>query len=303
MPSANNAAEPFGFLNIDKPLGLTSHDVVSKVRRAFGIRRVGHAGTLDPLATGVLVVCVGTATRLSEYAMTTVKAYRADVQLGISTTTYDAEGEITSQQDTTHITHAEIEQILPQFIGEIQQVPPVYSAIKKGGKKLYELARAGETVEIEPRAVKIDALTISAYDPTSSRFVLDVVCGSGTYIRSLAHDIGESLGVGAHLAGLVRTQVGNFHLEDAIALENITETDIPHAFLTSVADGLRGLPSTTLTDQQLTDVRHGRRFARPDDTVDLGTEVLAYSENGEFIAVLKAMDGTWKPHKVFSSAS
>jgi tRNA pseudouridine55 synthase len=295
-------APPFGFLNIDKPLGPTSHAVVGRVRRIFGLRRVGHAGTLDPLATGVLVVCVGTATRLSEYAMASVKAYRARVQLGATTTTYDAEGDITSQAGASHITQPMIAAVLAQFTGQIEQLPPMYSAIKQDGKKLYELAREGKTVERQPRSVRIDALTVTDFDPVTAQFTLEVTCGSGTYIRSLAYDIGEALGVGGHLVGLVRTKSGNFDIADAVTLETLAATATPSDHLMSVRAALAGFPSIMLTPQSLVDVQHGR-WIDGAAAVENGTLALSYAPDGKFIAIVQAVDGRWKPHKVFSSMS
>ena len=295
-------AEIFGFLNIDKPLGLTSHDVVGRVRRIFGLRRVGHAGTLDPLATGVLVVCVGTATRLSEYAMSSSKSYRATVQLGAVTTTYDAEGEVTETYDTSTITQEAIEAVLPRFTGAIQQLPPMYSAVKQGGKKLYELAREGKSVERKPRNVQIDALVATEFDPETARFTLDVTCGSGTYIRSLAYDIGDALGVGAHLAGLVRTRSGNFHVDDALDLEALAAAENPLESLIPTRDALTDYPTLMLTASQLEDIQHGRRIDGADDTQDESV-AFAFSEDGEFIAVVQAVNGRWKPRKVFSTAN
>ncbi|NDJ61826.1 MAG: tRNA pseudouridine(55) synthase TruB, partial [Chloroflexi bacterium] len=198
----------FGFLNIDKPLGWTSHDVVAKLRRGLQIKKIGHAGTLDPLATGVLVICLGAATRLSEYVMDTTKRYRAVVHLGVTTDTYDAEGEITAQRPSDHLSEADVRDALGAFVGALEQVPPMYSAIKQGGRKLYDLARAGEVVERPPRPVHIHALEVVAWQPP--QVTLDVTCSPGTYIRSLAYDLGAALGVGAHLAGLMRTASGSF---------------------------------------------------------------------------------------------
>ncbi len=197
---------PFGFLNIDKPLGLTSHDVVARVRRNLNVKKVGHAGTLDPLATGVLVVCVGAATRLSEYVMNTTKRYEALVHLGVETETYDAEGAIVAEQAVNHVTQTDVEQALTTFLGPIDQLPPIYSAIKQGGRKLYEIARAGETAELQPRHVTIYALDILDWQPPFVRIA--VTCSAGTYIRSLAHDLGAALGVGGSLDGLTRTASG-----------------------------------------------------------------------------------------------
>jgi tRNA pseudouridine55 synthase len=292
---------PFGFLNIDKPLGITSHDVVAKVRRAFEIRRVGHAGTLDPLATGVLVVCVGTATRLSEYVMASTKSYRATVRLGINTTTYDAEGEITAEQDASHITADDLLATFPQFTGDIEQLPPMYSAVKQDGKKLYELAREGKTVERKSRKVRIDALTLVDYDPATTTAVIDVTCGSGTYIRSLAFDIGEELGVGAHLTGLVRTISGVFHVEDATPLETLSNSETPSEHLISAKIALSEHPLVQLNTEQIQELRYGRPIdgaTLPDNRI-----AMAYDSHDNLIAIVKAAHGKWKPHKVFSQPS
>ncbi|MCS7071917.1 MAG: tRNA pseudouridine(55) synthase TruB, partial [Anaerolinea sp.] len=219
---------PHGFLNLDKPSGMTSHDVVHAVRRAarragWPDLKVGHAGTLDPLATGVLIVCVGHAARLSEYVMATHKRYTARVELGITTTTYDREGAVVATADPSAITRNAIETVLPRFTGPIQQIPPIYSAIKQGGRKLYEIARAGGQVDLQPRPVVIDALLITAYEPP---FVtLDVHCSAGTYIRSLAHDLGQALGVGGTLVDLRRTASGSFTVDAALSLDVLDEPD------------------------------------------------------------------------------
>ncbi len=289
-------AEPFGFLNIDKPLGLTSHDVVGRVRRGLKVKKVGHAGTLDPLATGVLVVCLGPATRLSEYAMAHTKTYRARVRLGVVTTTYDAEGDITAEHDPADITQPAIKALLPTFTGDILQMPPLYSAIKKGGRKLYEIARQGETVEIEPRAVRIDSLEISSWEPP--HFDLEITCGSGTYIRSLAHDIGQGLGVGAHLARLVRTSSGVFHVGDAVSLETVLEDGWEPHLLPPIT-ALDGWPVVSLDAEEADAVAHGRTI-EAEDVAD-GMLARAHQRDGTLLAILRAERGGWRPHKVFSS--
>lgn len=284
----------FGFLNIDKPLGMTSHDVVARVRRGLKIKKVGHAGTLDPLATGVLVVCLGAATRLSEYVMNSTKRYRARVHLGMTTTTYDAEGEIIEQTDASHIQQADIEAALTSFLGDIQQIPPIYSAIKQGGRKLYDIARAGETVELQPRPVRIDSLIVSDWNPP--QFTLDVVCSPGTYIRSLAYDLGAALGVGAHLAGLVRTASGAFTLENAVKLDDLLVDW--QKYLIAPSDALVGWPVVHLDTANLDHILHGRSIV---DAASTDNDLaLAYAPNGQFIAILKGDNGTWKPHKVFT---
>jgi tRNA pseudouridine55 synthase len=285
----------FGFLNINKPLGVTSHDVVAKIRRGLNIKKVGHAGTLDPLATGVLVLCLGPATRLSEYVMDSTKRYRAHVHLGVTTDTYDAEGEILLQRDSTHITQADVEQVLVAFTGEIDQIPPMYSAIKQGGRKLYELARAGETVEREARHVRIDALVVSEWSPPY--FTLDVTCSAGTYIRSLAYDVGETLSVGAHLAGLMRVASGAFKLENAIALDDLLIAGDWQSRLIPPRIALADWPAVNLDADSLDHITHGR--AVPGTQAQGGILALAYAPNGEFIAILKGDAGAWKPRKVF----
>ena len=285
-----------GFLNIDKPLGMTSHDVVAAVRRGLHMKKVGHAGTLDPLATGVLIVCLGNATRLSEYVMASTKRYRARVRLGAVTATYDAEAEPTPVADPSHLTPADVEAVLPRFLGHIQQLPPIYSAVKRDGRKLYELARAGETVEIEPRAVTIHTLTISEW--ALPEFTLDVTCGAGTYIRSLAHDIGQALSVGGYLTGLVRTASGAFTVENAVSLETLLAAADPAALVAPPQSAVAGWPAIHLDAAGLDDVLHGRTLAGA-DAAD-GTLAAAYAPDGAFVAVLRAESAGWRPQKVFS---
>ena len=285
-----------GFLNIDKPLGMTSHDVVAAVRRGLHMKKVGHAGTLDPLATGVLIVCLGNATRLSEYVMASTKRYRARVRLGAVTATYDAEAEPTPVADPSHLTPADVEVVLPRFLGQIQQLPPIYSAVKRDGRKLYELARAGETVEIEPRAVTIHTLTISEW--ALPEFTLDVTCGAGTYIRSLAHDIGQALSVGGYLTGLVRTASGAFTVENAVSLETLLAAADPAALGAPPQAAGAGWPAIHLDAAGLDDVLHGRTLAGA-DAAD-GTLAAAYAPDGAFVAVLRAESAGWRPQKVFS---
>jgi tRNA pseudouridine55 synthase len=298
-----------GYLNVDKPLGMTSHDVVGWVRRHLRepdgakLSKVGHAGTLDPLATGVLVVCIGTATRLSEYVMDSTKRYRARVRLGVTTDTYDAAGEILARCDASQITQNDVEAVLPRFIGNIQQIPPMYSAIKQGGRKLYDLARAGETVERPPRPVRIDSLTISDFglfaDDQSSGwdFTLDVTCSAGTYIRSLAFDIGEVLGVGAHLAALTRTASGSFVLEKAVTLEALPADDWTRYLLPPDAP-LNAWPAIRLSAEDALRVRQGQSVREHPSEADAQL-ARAYAPDGQFMALLRADTGVWKPHKVF----
>ena len=220
----------FGFLNIYKPKGKTSHDVVAILRRVTKIKQIGHTGTLDPFAEGVLPVCIGKATRLIEY-LADDKAYIGTVQLGKSTTTYDIEGDVVKVSNKD-VSIEEIENALQRFRGEIEQLPPIYSAIKVNGKKLYEYARKSEEVEIKPRKVTINELKILNYDSENRILELYIECSKGTYIRSIANDLGEVLGVYGHLVKLVRVKAGGFELKDSIKLEQLsTIEDVQKALI------------------------------------------------------------------------
>ncbi|MBI5670433.1 MAG: tRNA pseudouridine(55) synthase TruB [Chloroflexi bacterium] len=283
-----------GFLNINKPTSMTSHDVVAKVRRACGIKKIGHAGTLDPLADGVLVLCVGSATRLSEYVMQSTKSYRARVRLGVVTDTYDAEGRVLRECDAAHITRDAVERALTDFIGEIEQVPPMYSAIKQGGRKLYELARAGEEVERQPRRVRIDGLALTDWSPPL--FTLNVTCSAGTYIRSLAYDLGERLGVGAHLAGLTRTASGTFTLERAVALDTLLASADWTQHLIAPPAALADWPTVRLDAAAVAHIRHGRAIPAASGR---GGLAFAYGPEDELVAIVQKDGSLWRPHKVF----
>ena len=287
--------DPFGFLTVDKPAGMTSHTVVSQIRRGLKIKKVGHAGTLDPMATGVLIICLGNATRLSEYAMASTKRYIARVRLGAVTDTYDAEGEIIAEADASHITQDDVLRVLPNFTGDLQQIPPMYSAIKKDGRKLYDLARAGESIELEPRPVTIHSLTLNEW--SAPEFVLDVVCSAGTYIRSLAYDIGQALGVGGHLTGLIRAASGSFKLEDAVQLDALLADADWGRFMLPPDTAVSHLPAVHLDDVDTEHVWNGRI---PQHVPSLEGELArAYNSAGEFFALLQIKDGLLHPHKVF----
>ena len=278
---------------------MTSHDVVAQVRRKLrqvvGKVKVGHAGTLDPMATGVLVVCVGYATRLSEFVMHSTKTYHATVLLGIETDTYDADGEAVATHDPSHITQARVEVALEQYRGTIEQVPPMYSAIKQGGRKLYEMARAGETIERPPRAVTIDSLTLTNWQPP--QFELEVVCSPGTYIRSLAHDIGQDLGIGAHLTGLVRVASGGFRLAEALPMDAFIAAEDWHDAVVSPQAALPDWVQVVLDAEQEADVRQGRAIANPDGSE--GVRALALDTEGNVVAILQSDEELWNPRKVF----
>lgn len=241
----------FGFLNIYKPKGMTSHDVVAVLRRKTKIRQIGHTGTLDPFAEGVLPVCIGKATRLIEY-LPDDKEYLATVQFGAATTTYDLEGEITSTSDKK-ITETELISALPAFSGEILQLPPIYSAIKVKGKKLYEYARKGEEVEIQPRKVTISRIELRNFDYENRTAEILIACSKGTYIRSIAHDLGEKLGCGGHLIKLIRTKAGKFTVENSVELETV---DAAGDLINPLE--MLDLPQIQLTDSEHEKVLHGQ---------------------------------------------
>jgi tRNA pseudouridine55 synthase len=250
-----------GLVVVDKPSGCTSHDVVARLRRAYGQRRIGHAGTLDPDATGVLLVGLGRATRLLRFLQETTKTYRGTIVFGVATDTLDASGAVLDRV-TMQLTHAQVADAARAFLGERDQVPPMVSAIKIGGRRLHELARRGEEVERPPRRVQIDRLDVEGFTdgPYPEAEVL-VECSSGTYIRSLAADLGAALGGCAHLRDLRRLRVGAFDISDAHPLATV-EAD-PDAVVLSPAAALRGMPQVTVTGEEARAVSHGAVFAPP----------------------------------------
>lgn len=213
-----------GIININKPSDWTSHDVVAKIRKKFNMKKVGHAGTLDPLATGVLIILLGKSTKLFDQFVGFDKAYRATMLLGTSTDSADIQGKVIEQKPWEHITEEQISEIFTEFMGEIQQVPPMVSAVKVGGKKLYELARKGVVIEREARNVRVDELRIIKKEGPSVEFYLE--CSKGTYVRQVAADVGERLGCGACITQIERTKVGHFLLEDAVTIEDVNESHI-----------------------------------------------------------------------------
>ena len=214
----------FGFLNVYKPTGKTSHDVVAILRRVTKVKQIGHTGTLDPFAEGVLPICIGKATRLIEY-LNDEKAYIGTIQFGSSTTTYDTEGEVVKTSDKI-VTQGDVEESLKFFRGEIEQLPPIYSAIKINGKKLYEYARAGQEVKIEPRKVTIFELELVNFNQAAQQAEIRIVCSKGTYIRSIANDLGDKLGALGHLIKLVRIKAGDFYVDNSIKLEDLNSPEI-----------------------------------------------------------------------------
>ena len=241
-----------GVLVIDKPPGITSHDVVDDVRRRLATKKVGHGGTLDPEATGILMVGVGRATRFLEYSQRAPKRYTAVGVFGITTSTQDASGEIIEVRPA-EITRADVERVAGGFVGEIDQVPPMVSAVKIGGERLYKKARRGEEVERAARRMTIHELTLIDFDPDGPRATFDVLCSSGTYVRTLVNDLGEALGCGAHLESLRRVEAGGFSIDEAIALEEVSPGS-----LRPVADAVRDLPAIHVTEEDAERVGHGR---------------------------------------------
>ena len=275
----------FGLLNIYKPVGMTSHDVVAVLRRVTKIKQIGHTGTLDPFAEGVLPVCIGKATRLIEY-FADDKEYLATVQFGASTTTYDIEGEKTFISDRK-ITENDID--LKPFEGDIEQLPPIYSAIKVNGKKLYEYAREGKDVEIQPRKVTIEKIELKSFDENLQQAEVLIKCSKGTYIRSIAHDLGQNLGVGAHLVKLVRTQAGKFRVENSVQLDGI---DV----LSDIINPLEmlDLPKVEVDAEQLEKIRHGMPI---ENCGYSGSIVLTF--DGNIAAIAKTDGNKIKVKKVF----
>jgi tRNA pseudouridine55 synthase len=288
-----------GVLVVDKPVGLTSHDVVQVVRKGTNIRRAGHTGTLDPRASGVLVILIGPAVRLSEYVSASDKRYQAILHLGATTDTYDAEGKVTSSRPVDNITEEQFEEELQKFVGKIEQVPPPYSAVKVKGRKAYEMARNGEEVDLAPRTITVYSLELLEWAPPEA--VIDVYCSSGTYVRSLAYDLGEALGCGAHLVGLRRTKSGRFTLRDAVPLRKLKdafEDGNWYQYLIPAAEALSDWPAVELTEEEIDTIRHGHRVPAPADSQ---AQARGISSMGELIALLEfdPASSEWQPKKVF----
>ena len=306
--SAPPAASPAGILNFNKPRGRTSFSVIGLVRRGSGVRRVGHAGTLDPLAEGVLIVCVGAAVRITEYLMDLPKVYRGTVRLGTETDTYDAEGEVVATHDV-NVSEDALREALAAFSGEIEQRPPAHSAIKVGGRPAYERARKGEKLDLPARKVSIYRLDLLRFEPPELE--IEIECSRGTYVRSLAHDLGQALGCGAHLSALTRTRVGPFRVEDALdeaALEAAFADGTWPDPLQPIDCGLTQLPALTVPIEDEKDLRHGQA-ARIDDKEALrgagplsdALQVRGYAEDGSLIGILRydAATELWHAHKIF----
>lgn len=281
-----------GIVIVDKPQGWTSQDVTARLRRVYATRRIGHGGTLDPMATGVLPVFVGRATRGVEFFEHAEKTYDTVLLLGRTTDTQDVTG-ATLAEKAVHLSPANIERVLPRFRGDILQVPPMYSALKVNGKKLYELARKGQEVERQPRPITVFELTNLGFDGT--RLSLRVKCSKGTYIRTLCQDIGEALGCGGCMEALRRVRAGEYGIEDAVPLEQLLESETPERYLRGLDTMFAHCPAVTLTPNQEKRCRNGNPFSSP---LPQGT-YRAYSQDGEFLMLAKVEDGTMTTIKSF----
>jgi len=287
-----------GILNLLKPPGMTSHDVVSVVRRVLGIKKVGHTGTLDPGVAGVLPICVGRATRLAEFIAGEDKAYRAEITFGVTTDTQDSFGTVLTEADAGHLGKGDIAYAVTKFQGPIMQVPPMVSAVKVDGKRLYELAREGVEVERQARPVTIHRLQLLDFRPGPRPVAfVDVVCSKGTYIRTLAHDLGQVLGVGAHMSYLVRTRSGPFTLEQAATLEELAAGK---AAMLSPAVALGPMPRATVPPAAAERLKHGVA-PRLKVTEPAGTTIALLDGAGELLALAEALtDGSIQLLKVFA---
>ena len=281
-----------GIVIVDKPAGWTSQDVTARLRRVYGTRRIGHGGTLDPMATGVLPVFVGRATRGVEFFEHAEKEYEAILVPGLTTDTEDTTGTVLTRQEVT-LTEDQLLAVLPRFRGEIMQVPPMYSALKVNGQKLCDLARKGREVAREPRPITIHELTFLGFEEGNVR--LQVACSKGTYIRTLCKDIGEALGCGGCMAQLRRVTAGEYTIEEAVPLLELLDAREPEGYLRGVDTMFRNYPAVKLTANQEARCRNGNSFSRslPDGTYR------AYSQNGEFLMLAKVENGVMSTVKSF----
>lgn len=284
-----------GILVVDKPSGMTSHDVVAHVRRAAGQHRVGHTGTLDPMATGVLVLCLGRATRLVQFLQGSPKTYEATAILGVETDTQDADGDVVATNDTA-VDRGRVDEVLATLTGEIEQLPPMVSAVRVGGERLHELARRGETVERERRRVTVHSLEVTSFSPGPPIQVsFEVTCSPGTYVRTLAHDAGQALGVGAHLASLRRARNAGFTVAEAYPLEAISEQ--PEVLAGQLIEPLAALgriaPVVHVEDDLVARLVHGGRLP---DQGKSGPYAVAHA--GRLVGVYRDRDGEGRPEVV-----
>lgn len=291
-----------GFLNISKPYGWTSHDVVGLVRRLAQTRRVGHGGTLDPAATGVLPVAVGRATRLVDYMAGRDKSYCADIVLGAATTTDDAEGQVIFSRDPSHLGLHDVVLALSSFSGEIDQVPPQFSAVKLQGRKAYEIARKGGEARLSPRRVTIRGMAVVGWEPPI--FSVVISCSKGTYVRSLARDLGERLGVGGHVGALVRLTSGPFDCEDAVGVEELrlaAEFGYLDSLIYPPDLAVQHLPALILSRSSVATVAMGQQWPAASSLPE-GSTARLYSEDGAFLGLAELRDSSWQPRVVLLEA-
>lgn len=287
-----------GIVNVNKPLGITSHDVVYRLRKILNIKKIGHTGTLDPEASGVLPMCVGKGTKLAEYLTASDKQYLATLKLGAFTDTQDATGQVLETFEV-NVTEEQICDVVKSFIGQIQQIPPMFSAIKIDGKKLYELAREGKTVEREARTITIHNIEIKNIDLDNNIVKMLVDCSKGTYIRTLCNDIGAALGCGGHMLALCRTKSGRFNIDKAFTLEQIEEMTAKEdfSFLTSVGEALPEYDKITLAERNSQRVRNGIKI-RVEGLTE-GRIYRVFDEKNEFLALAMQENGEFKIIKSF----
>ena len=293
-----------GVLILDKPPGISSMEVVRRIKRASGVKKVGHAGTLDPMATGVIPICLGNATRLMEYMFDSSKEYVGEVCLGVSTDSYDADGQITHRSNPSEISRDMVEDVLESFSGQIEQTPPMFSALKKRGRRLYELARQGIEVEREPRPMTVHSIRLANWRPPVA--TVRIECSRGFYMRSLAHDIGARLGCGAHLQSLVRLRTGCFRIDAALSLdaacrsfqegvwrESLISPDIVLGHMRAIIVGI--------SEQRM--IQNGGQIPSKAISGSLKPDerFRAYTQDGRFLAIMRfdTSEMSWQPHKVF----
>jgi tRNA pseudouridine55 synthase len=307
MPSREPTSPKYsGILNLNKPIGATSHDIVNRVRRVVGQRRVGHAGTLDPLASGVLLVCLGAATRVSDELMCSTKLYRATLRFGASSTTDDAEGLLTPVALPPSLNATEILAAAHRLLGDVDQIPPLYSAIKVAGKPLYERARAGETLAPAPRRVRIDCIELQNWCPPDA--TIEVRCSKGTYIRSIARDLGAAVRTAAYLTSLTRLASGGFRLADSVTAEEVARAATNgylDRLLYPIDVAVAYWPAVVLEPEQLRQVVTGRPLELASTSEVANSCLRAYDADGMLVALLQFQDADakWWPDKVFTSGA
>ena len=290
-----------GLLNVAKPAGMTSRRVVDRVLSLVAPAKVGHAGTLDPMATGVLVICIGAATRLISFVQEQRKTYRAEFLLGRRSDTDDVTGQVEEVPGTTALPRATVEQALRRFVGRISQVPPQFSAVHVEGKRAHQLSRRGKEVDIAPRDV--DVYRIDVIDFEWPRLIVEIECGSGTYVRSIGRDLGNALGCGGVMSALARTAIGSFQVSDALEFEALTRESIASG-LRPIGDAIPGLPHVMVTDEDIVQMRMGQRVGTPTGPATEAPRVACYSGEGRLVALADTCDGgsRLQPTLVFPDA-